>query len=185
MRDRNTPTSSSRRRIVSSSSFLFSRHAEKFFFFFFLYVNHTETYIMRRNVRILICNYSRSASSSRGRIRISGRRSTCQRRKKNGGESIFIYQSPTAATAILKLILPSILKGSAVFQYVDAGRVGLVDDESVGQNLEFVVLSVQLHRVRNLVPAESQESRVVASHIPSDDDVRLEIRLPLDLCDKN
>ena len=60
-----------------------------------------------------------------------------------------------------------------------------MDDESVGQNLEFVVLSVQLHRVRNLVPAESQESRVVASHIPSDDDVRLEIRLPLDLCDKN
>lgn len=57
-----------------------------------------------------------------------------------------------------------------------------MDDVGVRKDDEFVVLRPQLHQVRHFVPAEAGKTTVVTGHIPTDNDVRLVIRLPLDLC---
>ena len=56
-----------------------------------------------------------------------------------------------------------------------------MDDVGVGQDVEFVALGVEFHRMRHFVPAEAQESQVVADHVATYNNVRLEIRFPFDL----
>ena len=56
-----------------------------------------------------------------------------------------------------------------------------MDDEGVGQDVQFVALRVQFHRVGHFVPAEAQESGVVADDVAAHHHVRLKIRLPFDL----
>ena len=77
--------------------------------------------------------------------------------------------------------LLSVLWRLAIFGYVQTGRVRQMDDKGVGEDVELVTRGVQLHRVRHFVPAEAQESLVVAHHVAAYHHVRFEIRLPFDL----
>jgi len=60
--------------------------------------------------------------------------------------------------------------------------MGHVDDESVGKHHPLEASRLQLHYVRNFVPSEADESRVVFRNVGNfDDHVRLKIGLPLHL----
>ena len=78
-------------------------------------------------------------------------------------------------------MLPAVLGRTAILGYVDTGRVGQVDNIGVGQDVELVALSVQLHGVRHFVPAEAGEAAVESCDVAGDDHVRLEIGPPFDL----